>query len=156
MKLSASGILTFCFRPLEASSKGWDGRNHGEHRSREHTASARPTFECNRKDFSDGTDVLCELTTDRPTWCNASPSKRKLAASAWRWAAEKGGDCSRMPLARQSLLVEVGWILHVAEKKAPLGSQGHCVWLKVANSCGRRVRILAARLVLVDGRGHGD
>ena len=47
------------------------------------------TFEWNHKDFSVGTDGLCELTTDKPTWCRAIPSKRKLAASAWRLAIEK-------------------------------------------------------------------
>ena len=79
------------------------------------------TFGCNHKHFSLGTDVLRELTTDKSKWCNASLSKRKLVARAWRLAVEKKGDWSRMSLAWQSLLLEVGCILQdVAEKKTHL------------------------------------
>ena len=76
-------------------------------------------FECNQKDFSLST--LCELTTDKPTRCNETPTKGKLAASAWKLAAETNGDWSRTSRAWQSLLVEVGGILHdVAEKNTYL------------------------------------
>ena len=128
MKLGASTIW-HSLLSLEPSSKGWDGRKQ----PRIPDSVSKTTFECNHMDVSLGTDVLCELPTDRTTWCNASPSKRGLAASAWRLAVEKNGDWSRMSLAWQSLLVEVGWIPHdVLEKKTYLLYKVTAFWLKVS------------------------
>lgn len=62
-------------------------------------------------EFSLGSDVLQELQGDAG-WCNASPARRRLAASAWRLAVTLSGDWSNMSAAWLGLLVEPGMMLH--------------------------------------------